>query len=100
MQSGTYWLTVLFHNLTGADTFTVLSLLSALAAMLFILLSAALLSHITKIPLAICGLVLLLFQEAFTSGYYANSTILAAAFFVAALWVVTLGDKLYLFSNI
>jgi hypothetical protein len=96
VQSGTYWLTAVVHNLTGAESYTVLALLSALAASVFILLSAALLSHITKIPFSVCGLVLLLFQESFTSGYYANSTVMAAVFLIAAFWVVTLGDKIYL----
>ncbi|MCC6454704.1 MAG: hypothetical protein IT328_07155 [Caldilineaceae bacterium] len=95
VQSGTYALTVFLHKLTGVETFTLLSLLSALAAIVFILVSAALLSRMTKFPFASCGLALLLFQEAFTSAYYANSTVIAASFFVTAFWVVTFGDSLF-----
>jgi hypothetical protein len=95
VQSGTYALTVLLHRLTGIDTFTILSLLSALAGIVFILASAALLRRITAYPLVACGLVLLLFQEAFTSSYYANSTVIAASFFVSAFWIVTFGDDVF-----
>jgi hypothetical protein len=95
VQSGTYALTVLLHKLTGVETFTILSLLSALAGIVFILISAALLSRMTSFPFAGCGVVILLFQEAFTSAYYANSTVIAASFFVTAFWVVTFGDDLF-----
>jgi hypothetical protein len=96
LQSGTYALVVAAHKISGLDTITAFSLLSAFCSVLFIFTSAALLRQVTACPFPVCGIVVLLFQEAFTGGYYANSTVIAAAFAVLALYILTLGNQVHM----
>lgn len=95
VQSGTYALIVMVHKLTGLDTLVAFSLLSAFCAVLFILMSAALLRRIVGYAFPVCGIVVLLFQEVSTGGYYANSTVIAAAFSVLALYILAASDRMY-----
>lgn len=86
VQSGTYAVVALLHQIAGVNTYVLLALISAFAALLLVLASAALLHRITGFPVGACGLVLLLFQEAYTTGYYGNSTVVAGFLVIAALW--------------
>ncbi|NUQ62330.1 MAG: hypothetical protein HUU20_07565 [Pirellulales bacterium] len=84
MQPGTYVLLMLLARVLHADALVAFSLLSAAAAAALILLSARWISKRADLPFAMCGLVVMLFQETWTSAYYPNSTILAAALVVLA----------------
>ena len=95
VQSGTYALIVMVHKLTGLDTLVAFSLLSAACAVLFTFVSAKLLTRIVGFAFPLCGVVVLLFQEVLTGGYYANSTVLAAAFSILALYVLATRERVH-----
>lgn len=80
VQSGTYVLLFLVSKVSGIESLTALSILSGLSSVCFILLSALFLRQLTSFSFPLCGIVLLMLQETFTEGYYANSTVLAAVF--------------------
>jgi hypothetical protein len=85
-QPGSYALVVMLHKLTNLSTLSIFSALSAVFCLVFILSCAALISRLTGYAFPICGLLLLLFQEVFASGYYANSNVIAAAFLVTGFF--------------
>ncbi len=87
VQPGTYVFVLLFYKITGADPFALYSVLCAIACVCFVILGSMLLNKITCYPIAICGLVMLLFQETMAGGYYPNSTVLAAPFAFLALYI-------------
>ena len=92
VQTGTYALVAFLHKKTGLSTLSAFSLLGAISATIFIALSAVFIGKIANVSWAICGMVLLLFQEAYTVGYYPNSTAIAAAFLAAAFCLAVSGQ--------
>lgn len=88
-QSGSYAFVLLLHKLFGFEPLFAFGLLSGAASIAFIVLSAWLVSRLSGFPAPLCGIVLLLFQEATTGGYYANTTAIAAVFAVTALLIMT-----------
>lgn len=79
MQSGTYVLLMMLKKAIGIDTLVAFSILSAVAAAAFILVSARWISHLVPLSFPACSLLMMLFQETWTSAFYPNSNILAAA---------------------
>ncbi len=95
-HSGTYVLVVLLHHLTGLDTQSLFLIVSALCAAVFVLFSALLIREITGCPFSLAGIVVLLFQESYSGGYYTNSTVIAAAFAISALYLMRVSKTQYL----
>jgi len=95
VQTGSYVLIVWLHNLTGLNTLSAFSLLSAISTLIFIFVSSALVSRLTNVPFYTIGILLLLFQEAVTGGYYSNTTVIAAAFLMMALYCAAITEKTY-----
>ncbi len=93
VQSGTYIAIRFLHRVFNVDILQAFGWLSGICSLLFVILSAWLVSRLVPLAVPLCGVFLLLFQEATTSGYYANSTVVAALFSVLALLVVTSGDR-------
>lgn len=85
MQTGTYLPLVWLHQAFGLETFQSFAILSALAALATILLAALWVSRRTTVPFAGCVLLMLLLQETWTSAYYPNSNVLAAAVVLVAI---------------
>lgn len=84
MQAGTYAPLVGADRLFGWDTFRLFSLLSAVSALALVLLSARWISRRTQLPLAACGLLMLLVEETWVSAFYPNSNVVAAAMMMLA----------------
>ncbi|MFZ5819986.1 MAG: hypothetical protein ACOYYJ_08790 [Chloroflexota bacterium] len=95
VQTGSYVLIVWLHNLTGLNTLSAFSLLSAISALVFIFFSSALVSRLTNVSFFTTGILLLLFQEAVTGGYYSNTTVIAAAFLMMALNCAAITKRTY-----
>ncbi len=89
MQSGTYLSLMLIDRLLGVDAFTAFSALSAVAAVAFILLAARWIKGLTSLSLPACGLLMMLFQETWTSAFYPNSTVLAGALVMLSFSLLT-----------
>ena len=94
VQSGTYTAIRFLHRAFNVDILQAFGWLSGVCSLLFVVLSAWLVSRLLPLALPLCGVFLLLFQEVTTSGYYANSTVAAALFSVLALLAVTCSDRL------
>lgn len=94
VQSGTYSAIRFLHRVFSIDVLHAFGWLSGVCSLLFVVLSAWLVSRLLPVAMPLCGIFLLLFQEATASGYYANSTVVAALFSVLALLVVTHSDRL------
>ncbi len=86
-QSGTYALITVISKITGLTPLLTFSILSSICSLLFIILSGALVSKITSINFPVCGIVILLFQEAMTGGYYANTNVIASVFVISSLYL-------------
>lgn len=104
MQSGTYVVLMLLRRTLGLDTLVAFSILSAVAAAALILLSARWISGRTGVSFPVCGLLLMLLQETWTSAYYPNSTVLAATLVALSLnllagtrapWRLSLGGLVF-----
>ncbi|MGV7224373.1 MAG: hypothetical protein ACQ9MH_23020 [Nitrospinales bacterium] len=87
-RSGTYVLIDVLCKLTKLDPFILLSVLSGLSFVIFVIFSGLLLSEITKYPFSACSLCILMFPETAIGGYYANNTVIAAAFAIPSLYVL------------
>ncbi|MFC5412578.1 hypothetical protein ACFPMF_24855 [Larkinella bovis] len=82
VQTGTYFWVVLLNILTELDLMICSSLITAGFGVLFFLFSTRFVSKVTNTSFAKCGLVLLLFQEIFSSWYYMNAATGAAFFMI------------------
>ncbi len=79
-QPLTYTLTRIVAQATGQSAHAVLSILSVFACLIFLATTAILVSRAEGMPASSAGLLLLLlFPETWTCGYFGNSSILAAA---------------------
>jgi hypothetical protein len=96
-QPGTYFIVIGLHKLTGLDIFTAFSIASSVFSIFFILSSVLLCREFINLPFGVVGIVILLFQESFTGGYYPNSTVLAAPFAILSLYLVRISTKAYIF---
>lgn len=88
-QPGTYIVVASLHRLLGVSSLVVFSVLSAVCSICFVFLSAAILLKLFDHPFYSCGMIVLLFQESFSGGYYANSTVIAAAVFMFGTYILT-----------
>ncbi|MCS7248854.1 MAG: hypothetical protein NZ840_11540 [Anaerolineales bacterium] len=79
-QSGTYWLLYWASRLWHLPPFDTFCILSAIGALTFVLTASLAVARVSNRPFALVGLGLLSLQEVWTSAYYPNSNILAAAF--------------------
>lgn len=95
VQAGSYVLTFLLQIMSGLDTFTAFSFLSAICGLVFLVAGSAFVARLTSAPFALCGITALLFQETMTGGYYANSTVVAGAFLMVALYLVVIPPRWY-----
>lgn len=92
--TGAYKLIELYGSLTGLREFESFSHLSIISCVVFLTCSLLFLRRIAGVSI-LTGLgSLILFQETYVSGYYPNSTILAAALLAAALLVACFGESL------
>jgi hypothetical protein len=89
-QPGTYVL-IAAGRLVGLQTHRAFCLLTAVSFAAFVCLSAVFISHTTRLAVPLCGLVLLLFQEVWTTAYFANSNMPSAALIAASLVVASRG---------
>lgn len=97
-RSGTYALLVILCKITKLEPFTLLSILSGLSFVIFVIFSGLLISEITKYPFSICSLCVLMFPETAMGGYYANNTVIAAAFGITSLYLLKVcRKKIFLF---
>ncbi|MCF8296639.1 MAG: hypothetical protein K9J13_03760 [Saprospiraceae bacterium] len=97
MQAGTYWFIILFMKLFGLTASVVYSLLSAIFAIGSRLLMSNLLSKILKKDFILISIGLFLFQEIYSIGFYANSTIFAAFFWLLAFNIIYLGEGKWIY---
>jgi len=84
-QPGAYALAGWGKRLLGLDPFAVLSWTSALSSCACLVLAGILLGRLTGCSLLACCGLLALFQETWASGFYPNSTMLAAPWLLSAL---------------
>jgi hypothetical protein len=94
-QVGAYKLIEIFHISPIFDEFRVFSYLSIAACGIFLMCSVFFVRAITKTNILSSLVALLLFQEIYISGYYPNSTILAAAFLATALLLATKKKRVF-----
>ena len=78
VQPGTVCSASLLYRFLGVEPLPTLSILTGLGSLLFLLLSALLLSRLVPLSFPVCGMVLLLFPETSVSAYYINSCAIAA----------------------
>jgi len=84
-QPGVYSILVLLRRLVGLRCLEGFALISAVAALAFLLCSALLLADVLGVPVPVCGLALLMLQETLAAGNCANSAAPASAFAIAGL---------------
>jgi hypothetical protein len=89
-QPGIYALTAL-GRLLGLPTHGAFCLLTAASFVAFVLLSALFVARVTGLAVPLCGVLLLLFQETWTSAYFANSNMPSAALIAGSLLVASRG---------
>lgn len=88
MQSGTYFLIVNISRLTGADTFTVYSVITIVSSIIAFYLTVLILHVLLAVEKWKIALLLFLFQEITALGYYPNSAIIAIVFFLLAFYLL------------
>lgn len=77
-QSFTYVFIYILSKLLHLPTFPVFSILGALSAIGYVLLSAALVKQFSGLSYPLSGLIILSFQEAMAAAYYPNTNVIAA----------------------
>jgi hypothetical protein len=92
-QAGTYKLISLVSEALGLKPFDAFSILTSIASLLFLITGALFLKRIIPTTFLISILALLLFQEIYVSGYYPNSSMVAAVFLSTALILVTFNEQ-------
>ena len=88
MQPGIYFWIILVHKIFGTNLVVTYSIISAFFGVASLFISAYFISIITKANYYLIGIVLLLFQEMYSSWYYMNSATGAAFFLILGLTVV------------
>lgn len=83
-QPGTYFGIIMMHILSGINLLNCYSILSAFLGIGFLFLSMLFLQKITDFSFACCGLILLLFQETYSTWFYCNSAVIAGAVMMLA----------------
>jgi hypothetical protein len=89
VQVGTYFWVLFLHKISNLDLKACSSILSAIFGILFFLFSTKFISKFTKISYPVCGLILLLFQEIYSSWYYMNAATGAAFFMIVGILFIT-----------
>jgi hypothetical protein len=92
-QAGTYFSTELLSSILDVEQFKSFYFLNIVSTALFIILALIFLSKRTGADWGICGLTLLLFQDVYVSGYFANSNILAATPLYAGILLASRADR-------
>lgn len=90
MQSGTYLLIITIAKTFGVSAFSSYSVLTIIFAIIYWILLFLILRKVTNAEPALILLVLFLFQEIFILSYYANSAVIASAFWVIAFYILWL----------
>ena len=93
-QPGSYLVSLAVSRLTGASALNSLCAVSALAGIVFVLVSALFISRVTDLPVPVCGLVVLLFPESWAGAYYGNTVTIAAACGVCSLALLAADRRL------
>ena len=88
MQSGTYFLTVYFAKIFGLSAFDSYSVLTIIFSFVYWIFLFLLLRKITNANPVVIIIILFLFQEIFILSYYANSAVMASAFWMIAFYVL------------
>lgn len=94
-QSGTYWMIYWVSKIGKLQPFDAFCLLSLVGALIFLLTASFSIARYAKEHFALVGLLLIAFQEVWTSAYYANSNILAAAFLFTGLLLGIYSQKVF-----
>lgn len=93
-QAGTYQLIEVIVKILGIKPFDAFSLLTAVSSIVFLFAAAYFLKRITRTSFIVALLSLVLFQEIWVSGYYPNSSMIAAVFLSVALLLTTWKERL------
>jgi hypothetical protein len=88
-QAATYWLVAGLNRLLGIPALTGFGLVTLAGFAAFFGFSTWLVASQTKVPFPLAGLALLLFQEIYVSAYYANSSMVAAGFLMASVFLAS-----------
>lgn len=88
MQSGTYFLIVTLSKISGISAFSSYSILTIIFAFIYWIFLFMLLRKITNAEPILIILILFLFQEIFILSYYANSAVIASAFWIIAFYIL------------
>ncbi|MFO7524947.1 MAG: hypothetical protein R6W68_05800 [Ignavibacteriaceae bacterium] len=88
MQSGTYFLIVTVAKTSGLSAFSSYSILTIIFAFIYWIFLFLLLRKITNAKPVLIIIILFLFQEIFILSYYANSAVIASAFWIAAFYIL------------
>lgn len=88
MQTGTYFLTVYFAKIFGLSAFDSYSVLTIIFSFVYWIFLFLLLRKITNANPVVIIIILFLFQEISILSYYANSAVMASAFWMIAFYIL------------
>lgn len=88
MQSGTYFLIVTLSKTFGTSAFISYSILTIFFAFIYWIFLFLVLRKITNENPILIIIILFLFQEIFILSYYANSAVIASAFWIMAFYII------------
>ncbi|MFC2135037.1 hypothetical protein ACFLTH_10490 [Bacteroidota bacterium] len=95
MQSGTYFLVITLAKILGISAFSSYSILTITFALMYWLFLGLILQKITSVKPALVIITLFLFQEIFALSYYANSAVIASAFWIFSFYLLWIGNNKY-----
>jgi len=90
-QPGVYSTVVGLRRIAGLPSLAGFQLISSVGSLIFVVVGAALLGGLLACPVPACGIALVLFQETFAGGSYANSTTPAATAALVGLYLLWCG---------
>jgi len=92
MQSGTYFLIITLAKTLGLSAFDSYSILTIIFAFIYWIFLFLILRKFTTANSALIIIILFLFQEIFILSYYANSAVIASAFWMIAFYILWIKD--------
>ena len=96
MQSGTYFLIITLAKSFGLSAFVSYSILTIIFAFIYWIFLALILKKITNTNWLLIIIILFLFQEIFILSYYANSAVIASAFWIISFYLLWISDNKYI----
>lgn len=93
MQSGTYFLIITLAKIFSISAFFSYSILTIIFAFIYWIFLFVLLRKITNTNSILIIIILFLFQEIFILSYYANSAVIASAFWIIAFYILWVNNN-------